>query len=192
MLFIILLVSVQSKKDLKVFLFFFMHILQTKLPVFCFWPCGSVLVLVLFQTRAEVQPPHRPAARAVFSCSAGKQMLLTSKHGHEQLIESQLCPSVETPEENSFTLIKRDMNYLHFPTGEVLLILESPSNWLILQHSSRCFTSSCDWRLSSLLLLLTECFLLLLDINLNLSLFFVILSFFPWKSFDVFLGCRFG
>lgn len=62
---------------------FLMNILHNNLPVICTWPCGCILNLL--QIRAEFQPANRPAAGAVCSHSAGTQMFLTSKHGHQQL-----------------------------------------------------------------------------------------------------------
>lgn len=42
---------------------FFMNIPHNNLPVIWTWPCGCIFAL--FQIRAEVQPPNRPAAVAV-------------------------------------------------------------------------------------------------------------------------------
>lgn len=75
---------------------FFVNIVSNNMPVICTGPCG--FILASFQIRAEVQAANRPAAIAVCSHSAGKQMLMTSKHGHQQLLESQSSPLVETQE----------------------------------------------------------------------------------------------
>lgn len=79
-------------------IYFLVNIVSNNMPIICMGPCG--LILTLFQIRAEVQAANRPAAIAVCSHSAGKQMLLTSKHGHQQLLESQSSPLVETQEED--------------------------------------------------------------------------------------------